>query len=191
MSHVQAELPRGCNIVLTGFMGTGKTTVGRIVAERLSFTFVDTDELIERRHGPIPDIFERGGEAAFRTIERHVAAELSNKTGLVVSTGGRLMLDPRNRTVLGPTAHVFCLAASPDDILTRVLSDNSGMERPLLAGNSPAGTIRRLLDDRAEGYGVFPQIDTTGRSPEEIADEIVATLGVAQKWTSPGSKAHE
>ena len=76
------------NLVLTGFMGTGKTTVGRILADRLGYGFVDTDEVIESRAGPIPEIFDRDGEEAFREMERSVARELSGRTGLVIATGG-------------------------------------------------------------------------------------------------------
>src|SRR5690606_6565646 len=99
------------NVVLTGFMGTGKTTVGRLLAERLGFEFVDTDALITERHGPIPEIFARDGEAAFRQFERALAAELAERSGLVVSTGGRLMLDPASAAALGNGAAVFCLTA--------------------------------------------------------------------------------
>ena len=84
------------NLVLTGFMATGKTTVGRSLAERLGLEFVDTDLLIESMHGPISQIFEQKGEEWFRSIERGVAAELGTKTGLVIATGGRLLLDPEN-----------------------------------------------------------------------------------------------
>ncbi|MCY4663604.1 MAG: hypothetical protein OXC00_02945, partial [Acidimicrobiaceae bacterium] len=76
------------NVVLTGFMGTGKTTVGRILAEHLGFDFVDTDAVIESRAGPIPEIFERAGEPGFRELERSVARELAGRTGLVIATGG-------------------------------------------------------------------------------------------------------
>ena len=84
------------NVVLTGFMGTGKTTVGRLLADELGYEFVDTDELIEQRHGSIADLFATRGEEAFRELERDVAAELARRSGLVVSTGGRMMLDPAN-----------------------------------------------------------------------------------------------
>src|SRR6187399_1176730 len=91
----------GRNIVLTGFMGTGKTTVGRLLAARLGYEFVDTDEAIVERHGEIADIFRTRGEEAFRQIERQLAAELASRERLVISTGGRMMLDPDNVAALG------------------------------------------------------------------------------------------
>ena len=168
----QAAAPATPNVVLTGFMGTGKTTIGRILATRLDYDFVDTDELIERRHGPIPQIFREHGEGEFRRLEREVAAELAERDRLVISTGGRLMLDAVNAAALGATGHVVCLTASVDTILTRVADDDSPVERPLLAGDEVRGTITRLLADRAEAYARFEQVDTEGRTPDEIADEI-------------------
>ncbi len=89
--------PRPGNVVLTGFMATGKTTVGRLLAERLGYEFVDTDQLIEQRHGPIPAIFRESGEGEFRRLERSVADELAARRQLVISTGGRLLLDAVER----------------------------------------------------------------------------------------------
>ena len=86
------------NIIFTGFMGTGKTTVGKMLAEKLGREFIDTDDLIEERQGlSIPEIFDQLGEAAFRKMEAEIAKELGQSKGLVISTGGRLMLDDRDR----------------------------------------------------------------------------------------------
>jgi shikimate kinase len=84
------------NLILTGFMGTGKTTVGRLVAQKLGREFIDTDIVIEERHGPIDAIFNSQGESAFRDIERALAHELGQRTGLVIATGGRMLIDPEN-----------------------------------------------------------------------------------------------
>ena len=127
-------MDRSGNVVLTGFMGTGKTTVGRLLAELLGYEFVDTDEVIEQRYGPIETIFRERGESAFRTIEREVAAELAGADRRVISTGGGMMLDPVIAESLGAGARVFCLVASPDTIVARVLN---GPDRPLLAGPDP------------------------------------------------------
>ncbi len=159
------------NVILTGFMGTGKTTVGRRVAAQLGLTFVDTDALIEERHGPIPEIFANEGEDAFRSMERSVAAELADQDGQVVATGGRLMLDPVGRESLESTGRVFCLAADVDELIRRLLK--SSTERPLLSGPDPAAIVRRLLAERADGYGQFEQVHTSGRHPTDIATEIV------------------
>jgi shikimate kinase len=168
----QAAAPATPNLVLTGFMGTGKTTIGRILATRLDYGFVDTDELIEQRRGSIPQIFREHGEGEFRRLEREVAAELADRDRLVISTGGRLMLDAVNAARLGATGYVVCLTASVDTILSRVADDDSPVERPLLAGDDVRGTITELLADRAEAYARFEQVDTEGRTPDEIADKI-------------------
>lgn len=162
------------NIVLTGFMGTGKTTVGRLLAERLGLTFVDTDALIEERHGPIPEIFADLGEAAFRAMEREVAADLGATSGLVIATGGRLMLDGEARDALGGTGRVFCLAADVEDLIDRLSA--AAEERPLLAVDDPAEAVRALLTERAAGYRRFEQVETTGRPPSAIADDIQSRL---------------
>ncbi|MBX3057144.1 MAG: shikimate kinase [Anaerolineae bacterium] len=158
------------NIVLTGFMGTGKTTVGRLLAERLGFGFVDTDELIVQRDGrTIPDIFAQEGEPFFRQLETAVALELAAQSNLVIATGGRLMLDLVNAAALERNGRVFCLTAVPDEILARVQDEG---RRPLLNVPDPAAQIKRLLAERAAGYGRYPQIDTTGKTAEEVVEEI-------------------
>lgn len=163
------------NLVLTGFMATGKTTVGRILAGRLGYRFVDTDEVIESRAGPIPEIFERQGEEAFRDLERSVARELAGRTGLVIATGGRMMLDGECAACLEPQADVICLTADPDTIIERI-GDTAG--RPLLAGPDASERVRELLAERAEGYGRFASVDTEGRSAEEVAAAVMSRLGL-------------
>src|SRR5262245_51127571 len=145
------------NVVLTGFMGTGKTTVGHLLAGLLDYEFVDTDQLIVARHGPIPEIFRDRGEQEFRRIERELAAELAGGTPRVISTGGRMMLDGPSADALGRDAHVFCLVASAEAIAARVRAETS-VERPLLAGDDPERRIAELLAERAEGYAQFEQI---------------------------------
>jgi shikimate kinase len=162
------------NVVLTGFMGTGKTTVGRLLAARLGYEFVDTDAIIEERHGPIPQIFADHGERTFRTYEREVAAELAARDGLVIATGGRMMLDPVNAEALGTGAHVFCLTAHLDTILARVTAAGVADERPLLAGPDVEERIALLLEARAGAYAEFAQIATDLRTAEAVADELAA-----------------
>lgn len=166
------------NIVLTGFMGTGKTTVGRLLAADLGFEFVDTDAAIEERHGPIAEIFAERGEATFRAVERELAAELSERSCLVIATGGRMMLDPDNAATLGRRGHVFCLVADPEEIHRRVSADADRIERPLLSVPDPRARINDLLTERRDGYQSFTQISTDGRTPGVIAAEIRALLHV-------------
>jgi len=162
------------NLVLTGFMGTGKTTVGRLVAEHPGREFVDTDLVIEERHGPIQEIFERRGESGFRDIERGLAAELGQRKGLVIATGGRMLLDPENLRVLRENGRIYCLVATPEEIYRRVAGDSSHVSRPLLDGEDPKQRIIELLDERRPDYARFTQLMTDQVEPDVIAQELAA-----------------
>jgi shikimate kinase len=164
------------NVVLTGFMGTGKTTVGRLLAQRLCYEFVDTDAVIAELHAPIPEIFAEYGEGEFRRIEREVATGLAGRDELVISTGGRMLLDPVNARVLSRTGRVFCLTASPDTIIARVAPDGRADGRPVIAGGDAGARIRALLAERATGYAEFEQVDTDARAPDVIVADLVARL---------------
>ena len=168
-------MDRSGNVVLTGFMGTGKTTVGRLLAELLDYEFVDTDDVIERRHGAIETIFRERGEDAFRVIESEVAVELSERHRCVIATGGRMMLDPEIAATLGAGARVFCLVASPDTIAARVLSSDAPA-RPLLAGSDPLRRIAELLAERAAGYARFEQVATDSRTAADVAHDLLDRL---------------
>lgn len=152
-------------------MGTGKSTVGRALADLLGYDFVDTDDLIEIQHGPITDVFAAMGEAAFRSMERAVVNELADTRRCVIATGGRLMLDPDNVRRLCCTARVYCLTAPVDEIVQRV-ADGSA-DRPLLRSPNPAQRVAELLAERSAGYGRFAQVHTGGRAPASIAAEII------------------
>jgi len=162
------------NIVLTGFMGTGKSTVGRILARRLEREFLDTDQMIERRHGPIPRIFDELGEAGFREIERAIAVELSTDTGYVISTGGRFMLDAKNAELLRDGNRIFCLVADLDVIMARVMRRRAS--RPLLAGADPRTRVAELMRERAEGYAAFEAVPTDERPATAVAEDIIGRL---------------
>lgn len=161
------------NIVLVGFMGTGKSCVGKQLAKRLGMTFLDMDELIVQRTGkPIPRIFGENGEAHFRSLEREESQRLSGKKGLVIATGGGIVLNPDNIRDLGRTGLVVCLSATPEAILQRVGGDTN---RPLLAGGDPMKKITDLLGKRRPLYAAIPhQVDTTGLSVEQVADKILS-----------------
>ena len=153
------------NIILTGFMATGKTTVGKRLAEQLDYVFVDTDELIAERSGQtVAEIFREKGEAAFRRMESEIAQELGEKEGFVVSTGGRLMLDPANAAALSRRGRVFCLVATPEEILQRVESDTQ-VRRPLLEVPDPIERIVELLQQREADYGRFPANGDVRQNP--------------------------
>lgn len=165
------------NIVLAGFMGTGKTTVGKLLAAELGYTFVDTDDLIEARmQRTIPQIFAESGEVAFRQAESDIAAELAQQSGLIVSTGGGLMMNPQNVVALCGTGHVFCLVATAEEVLARVLDDHLSIPRPLLSVPDPGARIVEMLDERAEVYGQFAQIETTGRTPNEVMQAVLDAI---------------
>jgi len=153
------------NIVLTGFMGTGKSTVGRIIADRLGWRFVDADEEIVTRIGmSISEIFERQGEAAFRRYESMVCQSLVARSRQVIATGGGMLVDPANLRVMESTGFVVCLDAHPDVIRTRL---GGGEGRPL------AGNWEELLHNRREAYGRIPRhVDTSHKSPKEAAQEV-------------------
>ncbi len=160
------------NIILTGFMGCGKTTVGKRLAKELGYSFVDTDLLIEKRcEMNIPKIFTTLGEAYFRQQESLVAEELSKGSKQVISTGGRLMLDTTNAKLLGESGHVFCLVASAEEILRRI-SNTTEPKRPLLDTPKPLERIVELINEREKGYKQFQQLDTTDKTVEVIVIAI-------------------
>lgn len=164
------------NVILTGFMGTGKTTIGKMLAKRLQYAFVDTDALIAQRAGKtVPEIFRTAGEETFRAMEMRVAQELAGMQGLVIATGGCLMLDPDNAETLGATGRVFCLVAAPEEILARISGD-AASERPLLAGPNPMERILALMHKRQAGYRKFTQIITTGKTPEAVTQALIGII---------------
>jgi 3-dehydroquinate synthase len=154
-------------------MATGKTTVGKLLAEKLDYAFVDTDELIANRAGQsVAEIFRDKGEAAFRKMESDIAQELGGKEGFVISTGGRLMLDPDNAAALSRTGRVFCLVATPEEILDRVSKDKH-VKRPLLEVPNPMQRIVGLMAQREEDYGRFPQMVTSEKTADEVTLNMV------------------
>ena len=127
---------------------------------------------------PIPRIFDERGEAGFRAIEQEVAHELGQRTGLVIATGGRMILDPENFRSLSRNGRIFCLVATPEEIHHRIVNDESGKERPLLQVEDPRQRIIELMTERSDDYGRFPQLITDHAGPTVIAGEV------AQLWSS-------
>ena len=160
------------NIILIGFMGTGKTVTGRLLAERTGMELVDMDSLIELRQGKtIPQIFAESGEAGFRALERDLVKELSEKTGLIISTGGGVVTNPDNLTDFRKSGLVVCLTASPETIFRRLETDTT---RPLLSGDKKA-QITALLEKRRPLYdAVSHQINGDLLDPSGRAEAILA-----------------
>lgn len=159
------------NIILTGFMGTGKSSTGRLLARKLGYEFIDTDQLIQTRQQlSIPEIFAEQGEEAFRRMEAEAAAELATREGLVIATGGRLMLDADNAATLGNSGIIFCLTADIEELILRLSSETARKRRPLLQNcDNLSAYVRKLLAERSPAYQHFQQIDTTGKKPYQIA----------------------
>jgi shikimate kinase len=161
-------------------MGTGKSSVGRLVAEHLQFTFVDTDELVESQTGKtIADIFAQNGEPAFRKLEQEILNTLSTARKTVIATGGGLITHPGNLASLKTHALVICLWASPETIWERVRTQT---HRPLLQNADPLGKIRELLAQRSTAYHQADGLIHTGfRSPREVVQQVVHQFRLAQK----------
>ena len=160
------------NLALTGFMGTGKSSVGRLLAQRLAHTHLDTDAWIEgQAQMSIPALFAAEGEAAFRAREYTLIVSLEQQKNLVISTGGGLIVDPRNRHSLRRHARLLCLTARPETIVQRV---EHQQHRPLLQGHDPLARIQQLLHARAQAYAdAEVQVATDEKTVEEVVEEIL------------------
>lgn len=164
------------NIFLVGLMGAGKSTVGRLLARRLSKRFVDTDHEIEKRNGvTIPVIFEIEGEDGFRRREQEVLTDLAQEQGLVLSTGGGIVLRPENREALRNHGFVVYLNARPELLAERTKHDRS---RPLLNVEDPLSRLRQLYAVRDPLYReVAHAIVETGRgAPQQVVQAILAEI---------------
>ena len=160
-------------IVLIGFMGSGKTTVGGILAERLDYQLADTDALIQERAGaPIARIFAERGEQAFRDIEAEVLGELARMSRVVVATGGGAPAQPRNRSFFTRGAATFHLRVSLATARERAGGD---LNRPLMAqGDDALGVLYERRTPVYEQLGTG--VETEGRTPAAVAEEIIRWL---------------
>lgn len=163
------------NIVLTGFMGTGKTSVAKQLSSMLGMKIVDMDSEIEKTQGKtINDIFAQLGEPFFRDLETEMAQIVSAMEHVIISTGGGVVLRPENIEYLRKNGIVVCLMASADTILKRTRSTD---ERPLLKVDDPLAQITEMLDVRKPFYkNADLVIDTEGKSPRQVAEEIIRDL---------------
>lgn len=166
----------GRNLVLIGLMGTGKSTVGRVLAERLGRPFFDTDEMVEREAGrTIPEIFAEQGERAFRNLEAEVVRAVSALRGRVVAVGGGAVSTPGNVTQLRMSGDLVLLDADPAVLAERTAGGDG--DRPLLDGaDDPVARLAELRRQRDADYARAAAftVRTDGRTPEEVADEILA-----------------
>ncbi|GAW65764.1 shikimate kinase [Geoanaerobacter pelophilus] len=163
------------NIFLTGFMGCGKTSVGRSLAQRLGWSFVDLDQVIVDRAGlSIKEIFASQGEQAFRALETAALVEVASRPSQVVSTGGGAVIASENRAAMRASGRIVNLTASVETIAARVTGDS---ERPLLAADASVERISSMLEGRERFYADADlRIDTTGKTVEAVASEVLDSL---------------
>lgn len=168
------------NISLIGYRGSGKTSVGRALAERFALRFVDTDVEIERRAGcSIAEIFARQGEPAFRTIEKQVVADTAAGDGLVIACGGGVVLDPANVAALKRAGKVVWLRCPAEELHRRITTDPAtGRTRPNLTALGGLAEVRKLLEVRTPLYTAAAEVtmDVEGRSVEEIVAAMMDQL---------------
>lgn len=170
------------NVVLIGLRGTGKSTCGRMLAERIGWTFVDTDEVVQERAGKsIRAIFEEGGEPLFRQIETEVVREASRHDKAVIASGGGAVLDPDNVTDLRRQGFLIHLSASPKELWRRVESDTaSAQTRPRLKRGDLSGLeeLEKLLLERSAVYSQArdTELRVDGRTPDEIVRAMLVLL---------------
>ena len=165
-------------LVLVGFMCSGKSTVGRLVAERLDWDFIDFDEAIERNHKQrIAEIFRDHGENHFRVLEAELTAQMAGFRDVVLAPGGGWVTQPVLVDKLRPGGLVVWLRIQPEAALERHLKQAT-VERPLLAVDDPLGVVRSMLSERRPLYEVADAVvETDSLTPDEVAAEIVGLLG--------------
>ena len=177
MQPLNVPIADSANLTITGFMGTGKSTVGSILAERLGRRFVDMDERLEAELGKtIAEVFADEGEEVFRQAEARLCQQLASETGLVIATGGGALVNDQNRQSLAESGPIVCLTAGIDTVLERV---EAFEDRPLLPGDreEKRQNIERLLLGRREAYARIPlHVPTDGIDAAAVADRVFDTL---------------
>ncbi len=173
------------NIFLVGFMATGKSSVGRILAERLNRPFVDADKEIERRAGKsIPDIFREDGEAIFRNLETSVVRDLCSGNGRIIAAGGGAFVSDENRRLMLDAGRVVCLTAHPGTVMERLNigaegdirgeGGSPGSQRPMLAGEDTLERITGLLAQRSPYYALAHDVVATDDlTPAQVAEQVI------------------
>ena len=173
------EVLGATNIILEGFMGSGKSTVSEILSDKLDLELIDTDEAIEEAEGrKISDIFAQDGEEAFRDMETGLVEMMvsDHMRETVISLGGGLPVREKNRELLNKVGKVVYLRTAPETVYDRLKGDDT---RPLLKSEDPLARIKELQDKRGKIYEEAADIivDTDGKTPVQVADEIIAAIG--------------
>ena len=162
------------NVILTGMMGSGKTSAGFELAKMLGCDFYDLDEIIEKKYGKITEIFKNRGEEYFRSLETKELQSLSASSGFVLSTGGGAVVKDENLKILNALGRVFYLEASPLTIFNRIKKQS---HRPLLNTENPKEAIENILSSRLERYEKSGEkIITDNKNTKEVAQEIYEKL---------------
>ena len=163
------------NILLTGFMGAGKTTVGKKLSKRLGYFFIDTDREIEKEQGcSITEIFKYGGEECFRDLETDILQKLQTKQNLVIATGGGMVLRSENRSLMQSLGTRVYLKVELQELMRRLKKDK---KRPLLQKSKPEEHILEMLQQRKSIYEEAECIiDTTDLSPHQMVTEIIRKI---------------
>ena len=168
------------NIILVGFMASGKSSVGRALSRRCGWPKVDADEEIVSRAGkPIAEIFRESGEDAFRELERAVVTDICAETGRIIAAGGGSFIDDENRQTMLDGGTVFYLSARPETIHRRVTKGNPNAPvRPLLGEGNPLERITELLAQRTPAYSqAHHSVETDGLTPDQVAQAILKICG--------------
>ena len=165
------------SIALTGFMGTGKTAVGKVLATKLGREFIELDSIIEKKAGKtIPEIFQQDGETGFRELEIEVTKDVAGKKNAVIACGGGIVLNKINIERLGKSARMVYLTASPGVILKRVANEEG--QRPLLEVDNPTLATREMLRFRKPFYerAADIKIDTSELDINAVSEQIISKL---------------
>jgi shikimate kinase len=168
------------NIILVGFMASGKSSVARAISRRCHWPRIDADEeIVARARKPISEIFKNSGEDAFRTLEREVVSDICSETGRIIAPGGGSFMDEENRRVMLECGTVFYLSAQPETIHWRITKGNPNAPvRPLLGASNPLERIKELLAERAPVYSqAHHKVETDGLTSDQVAQAILKICG--------------